>query len=478
MPKKASSKRSREVSRLVKHRGTEHELPSVAFLTLGCKTNQYENQAMAEELASRNFRIVSYQDKADVCIINTCTVTGRSDKKSRQYIRHVIRSFPKAYIVVTGCYAQANPDRITQIPGVDLVLGNSEKNRIAEYLEMQGISRSSERKRASYLGRPQKSPRPQVFVEDIMICRQYDTLLVSRHARHTRAFLKIQDGCNHFCSFCRVPYVRGPSRSRKLYEILNEVVRLAQNGFKEVVLTGINLGSFGNDGSNLAKVIEAIPQIDGIQRIRLSSIEPVYLTKELIEAVSSLPKVCSYLHIPLQSGSDRILKAMKRPYTTGEYSRLIDRIRSEIHEAGIGTDIMVGFPGETDKDFEDSYEFCAKMGFSRMHVFKYSRREGTRAANLPDQISNSIKTKRAKELLNLAREQFSIFSNQFLGRRVLVLVERINDNDYLEGLTDNYIRTLVKGPDRLINEIVEVRITKIGAGYVIGEVSKGKGYRE
>lgn len=428
---------------------------SIALLTLGCKTNQYESQAMAEKLASRNFRIVPHQDKADIYIINTCTVTDRSDKRSRQYIRHVIRSFPQAYIVVTGCYAQTHPDQIAQIPGVDLVLGNREKNRIVKYL-----------------GKAQKNPRPKAFVEDIMACRQYDTLPVSGHARHTRAFVKIQDGCNHFCSYCRVPYVRGPSRSRQTREILDEVGRLAQNGFKEVVLTGINLGSFGNDGYSLAKLIEAIGWIDGIQRIRLSSIEPAYLTEELIEV---LPKVCRYLHIPLQSGSDRTLSRMKRPYTTREYSRLIDKIRSRIPEAGIGTDLMVGFPGETDRDFEESYQFCAKLGFSRMHVFKYSRREGTPAANFPDQIPSSLKTKRARELLNLAREGSCGFANRSLGQQVSVLTERINNNGYLEGLTGNYIRVLLEGPRPKVgvNEIVEARVKKIEDGYVVGELVRG-----
>ncbi|MBA7702960.1 Threonylcarbamoyladenosine tRNA methylthiotransferase MtaB [subsurface metagenome] len=313
------------------------EQRSVAFHTLGCKVNQYDTQAMIEALA-KDYKIVSSEEKADIYIINTCTVTSRADQKSRQYIRGIIRKNPEAFVAVTGCYAQRLPEEIARIQGVDLILGNEEKNGIASVLDQAG-----------------KNSRPEVFVENIDSRSRYDTLKVTRHQSHSRAFVKIQDGCQNYCSYCIIPYVRGKQRSRPLKDTLEEIEGLVRNGFREVVLTGIRLGSWGQDLNGrvtLATLLEKVSEIEDLKRVRLSSIEPRDLSEELIDRIAQLPKVCRHLHIPLQSGDGKVLKAMNRPYDTFYYQDLIERIREKIKGVAITTDVMAGFPGEGKGEFE------------------------------------------------------------------------------------------------------------------------------
>lgn len=427
---------------------------SVAFHTLGCKVNQYDTQAMIEALA-KDCRIVSNKERADIYIINTCTVTNRADQKSRQQIRNVIRKNPKAFIAVTGCYAQRFPQRIAEIQGVDLILGNREKNGIA-----------------SFLNGGEKNPEPEIFVEDVDSCSRYDTLSVSKHRSHSRAFVKIQDGCENYCSYCIIPYVRGKQKSRPLKDTLEEIEGLVRNGFKEIVLTGIRLGSWRedlNNGFTLALLLKKAHEIEGLRRIRLSSIEPEDLDEDLIDRIAQLPKVCSHLHIPLQSGDNEVLRRMNRPYHSSYYQDLIEKIRKKIKGVAITTDIMVGFPGEGEEEFGNTYNFIKKMKFSKMHIFRFSPRPGTPAAKLMKKSGEKEIKKKSERLLKLSFKMQEEFSRSFLGETLEVLVER-KRNNYLTGFTDNYIRVIFNGPEDLVNEIVKVKIGEIKKGYVIGKL--------
>lgn len=435
---------------------------SVAFHTLGCKVNQYDTQAMREVL-TKDYRIVSSKEGADIYIINTCTVTNRADQKSRQKIRNIIRENPEALVAVIGCYAQRFPQKIAEIQGVDLILGNGEKIEIT-----------------SFLNGGEKNSRPEIFVKNIDSYSRYDTLSVSKHHLHTRAFVKIQDGCQNYCSYCIIPYVRGKERSRPLENILEEIKGLVRNGFKEIVLTGIRLGSWGQDLNGralhhtvqgrvaLAVLLERVSGIEGLKRIRLSSIEPRDLNEELIDRIAQLPKVCPHLHIPLQSGDNKILKAMNRPYATFYYRDLIEKIREKMKGVAITTDIMVGFPGEEKEEFENTYDFAKKMKFSKIHVFKYSPRPGTSAAQLKRKVGEQEIKERSERLLGLSLKMQEEFSRLFLGKTLEVLVEKRRRNNYLTSLTDNYIRVIFNGPENLINEIIKIKITQVEKGHTIG----------
>jgi len=415
--------------------------------------NQYDTQAMIEALA-KDYKIVSSEEKADIYIINTCTVTSRADQKSRQYIRGIIRKNPEAFVAVTGCYAQRFPQKIAEIQGVDLILGNGEKIGITPLLNGG-----------------EKNSRPEVSVENIDSYSRYDTLSVSRHRSHSRAFVKIQDGCQNYCSYCIIPYVRGQQRSRPFKDTLEEVRELVRNGYKEIVLTGIRLGSWGedlNNGFTLALLLKRAHEIEGLRRIRLSSIEPRDLNEELIDRIAHLPKICPHLHIPLQSGDDKILGAMNRPYGTFYYQDLIEKIREKIKGVAITTDVMVGFPGEEKEEFENTYNFAHQMRFSKMHIFRYSPRPGTPAIQLKGKVREQEIKKRSRRLLKLSSKMQEEFNRSFLGETLEVLVEKRRRNNYLVGLTDNYIRVAFNGPENLVNKIVKVKITQIEKGYVVG----------
>ncbi|MEG6566180.1 tRNA (N(6)-L-threonylcarbamoyladenosine(37)-C(2))-methylthiotransferase MtaB [Thermoanaerobacterium saccharolyticum] len=432
---------------------------TVSFFTLGCKVNQYETEAMAEIFKSSGYDVVGFDEYADVYVINTCTVTGRGDMKSRQEIRKAKKINPDSVIAVVGCYSQVASNEVLNIPEVNVVLGTKNKGEIVKLVE-KGASANKVN-----------------AVEDIFKDRKFEELKISAQGGHTRAYLKIQDGCNQYCTYCIIPYARGPIRSRKPHDILDEVKRLRDNGYKEVVLTGIHVASYGKDLENvdLLDIIKMIHEIEGIERIRLSSIEPTFLTEDFVREVSILPKFCRHYHISLQSGSDSVLKRMGRKYTTSEYKKIIDRVRKYIEDVAITTDIMVGFPGETESEFYETYNFVKDIQFSKMHVFKYSKRAGTKAANYPDQIKNSVKEERSKILIKLSEKCESEFYKRFLGSTLNVLFEqRVKElQGYVEGLTDNYIRVAVKSDLNIKNKILPVKLMDLKKDFAIGNIVEG-----
>ena len=430
-------------------------MKKVAFYTLGCKVNQYETEAMLEMFKKEGYTQVDSEDFADVYVINTCTVTHMSDRKSRQYIRRMKKKNPDAIIAVVGCYSQVSPEEILEIEEVNLVMGTNERRQIVEEIKKLDAS-----KKAS-------------TVDDIMKVRAFEEIEISQTNGRTRAFIKIQDGCDRFCTYCIIPYARGGKvRSRDLESIVSEVEKLVLNGYKEVVLTGIHVASYGKDvkdeSINLLTVIKAINEIDGIERIRLSSVEPVLFTDEFVSEVSKMKKVCPHYHLSLQSGCDETLKRMNRRYTTKEYKEIVDRLRENIPNVAITTDVIVGFPGETNDEFKSTYEFLKEIELSQMHVFKYSPRKGTPAATMENQIDPQMKQLRSDKLLNLNKENFNKFAGRFLGQEVDVLFEQsIAENTY-EGLTPNYIRVVVKSDKDIHGEILKVKLTDIRDEYVEG----------
>ena len=431
-------------------------MKKVAFYTLGCKVNQYETEAMLEMFKKDGYTQVDSEDFADVYVINTCTVTHMSDRKSRQYIRRMKKKNPDAIIAVVGCYSQVSPEEILDIEEVNLVMGTNERRQIVE--EIKKIDAKNNKVST---------------VDDIMKVRAFEEIEISQANGRTRAFIKIQDGCDRFCTYCIIPYARGGKvRSRDLESIVSEVEKLVLNGYKEVVLTGIHVASYGKDikdeNTNLLKVIKTINEIDGIERIRLSSVEPVLFTDEFVSEVSKMEKVCPHYHLSLQSGCDETLKRMNRRYTTKEYKEIVDRLRENIPNVAITTDVIVGFPGETNDEFKATYEFLKDIELSQMHVFKYSPRKGTPAATMENQIDPQMKQIRSDKLLSLNKENFAKFAGKFIGKEMDVLFESsVAENTY-EGLTTNYIRVLVKSDKDIHGEILKVKLTDIKDEYVEG----------
>jgi len=422
----------------------------VAFITLGCKVNQYETQAMREIARNEGYDIAPDGKRADIYVINTCTVTGLSDKKSRQTIRKIIRRNPHAKVLVTGCYVDREREELERIEGVDVVFGNREKSRLAEYLQ-----KLRECPETTLEGNPDA------------------TLSITAFDNQTRALVKVQDGCDSFCSYCIVPRVRGRIKSRPIDDIVQEVSLLAQNGYKEVVITGVHLGAYGKDIDmkfTLADVLERIHPIDGIKRIRLSSIEPMDIPGDVIWRMARLNKFAPHFHLPLQSGNDEILQRMNRKYTTEEYARLVEKIRGAFPDVGITTDIMVGFPSETEGQFDDTYNFVNAMEFSRLHVFRYSKRKGTPAANYPNQISPHISSKRSNIIRELGYQLANEFRLKMLNKEMEVLVEdsREGKSNLLAGFTGNYIRVLVDVPDDMINLMIRVKLVEVEGEFVKG----------
>ena len=379
----------------------------VAFYTLGCKVNQYETEAMLELFEKEGYEKAETEDYADVYVINTCTVTHMSDRKSRQYIRRMKKKNPDAIIAVVGCYSQVSPEEILSIDEVNLVMGTNDRKKIVE--EVKKIDAS----------------RKVSTVDDIMKVKAFEEIEINKTNGKTRAFLKIQDGCDRYCSYCIIPYARGRVRSRDLESIVKEVENLAANGYKEVVLTGIHVASYGKDiketDIKLLDVIKQINDIEGIERIRLSSVEPILFTDEFVEAVSAMDKVCPHYHLSLQSGCDETLKRMKRRYTTEEYKTIVDRLRAAIPNVSITTDVIVGFPGETNEEFDKTYEFLKDIELTHMHIFKYSPRKGTPAATMENQVDPSTKHERSEKLLQLNEENFKKFGQKMLDKEFNVL---------------------------------------------------------
>lgn len=416
--------------RTIKHK------PRVCFVTLGCKVNYTESEAVAQLFREADYQVVGASEKADVVVINTCTVTNTGDSKSRQVIRRMIREHPESFIVVMGCYAQTTPEEVLGIEGVDLVLGTQDRMKMLEWIE-----------------RVKAEHKPQNVVHEIRKAKVYEELPQLKQEHRTRAFLKIQEGCNQFCTYCIIPYARGPLRSRLPENALAEARRLVEAGYPEIVLTGIHTGHYGQDLKkdlgeewDLARLVRELVKLPGLCRLRLSSIEPMEYTDALIESIASSDKVCPHVHVPLQSGSDRILNRMNRPYTLKEYSSLLERLRQRIPNLAVTTDIIAGFPGETDDDHALTLAFVKSCSFSGINVFPYSKRKGTPAASYPDQISKRLKEQRVKDLLLVARASREDYVRRFIGKPVEVLIEWIDPQGDAIGYTPHYIQ--VKIPNR------------------------------
>jgi len=415
----------------------------VAFHTLGCKVNQYETQAMRRILEQAGYETVEFSQASpapDVLIINSCTVTGESDRKLRQLLRRFRRLIPQGVLVLTGCMPQAYPEKSALLTEADIVLGNASRSDILSRLE-------------EYLAQHKK------IVDIPEHSKSYEPLQIDDFQGRTRAFIKIQDGCNRFCSYCIIPYARGRVRSRPPEDIRAELERLASKGYKEVVLVGINLTAYGQDnGLTIADAVDAACQVDGIERVRLGSLEPDFITDETIARMKMQPKLCPQFHLALQSGCDTTLKRMNRHYTTSEYADLCARLRKHFPNCALTTDVMVGFPGETDEDFEDSCHFVDSIAFSRVHVFAYSRRPGTIADRLPNQIDNAEKNRRSKKMATVCRRSAELYANQYVGKTIPVLLETPYPDGTTDGHTDTYLTVRVK-TKQPSGSIINVTIT-------------------
>lgn len=422
-------------------------MKKVSITTLGCRVNTYESDAMAGMLRSGGFEIVSEDSPADVCIINTCTVTNTADRKSRQMISRARKLNPDAYIIVTGCWSQRDPVSAESMEGVSLVLGNSEKSRILDAV-------------SSLL----EGEQNRVMVRDIFEERSFDDISAVSEGR-TRAFLKIQDGCSRFCSYCAIPFARGRIRSRTPESVRRELEKLNDAGFREVVFTGIHLTDYGKDlgGVDLADALECAEGLDGIKRIRFGSLEPHGLNDTLIGRITSDKRVCRQYHLSLQSGSTTVLSRMKRGYTADEYADIVDKIRASYGADGartaITTDIIAGFVGETPEEHKETLDFMDRIGFARVHVFPYSRRSGTAADKLPGQLTNKVKSERAGEIIAKGRILEKAFIDRFIGRKETVLIETKHDNGLYFGYTDSYVRVLT--PKGEPNTLVDVDIKSV-----------------
>lgn len=416
----------------------------VASFALGCKVNQVESEAIAEAFAKRGYAVVDVDEMADVYVINTCTVTNVGDKKSRQMIRKVKRQNPDAIVVAVGCYAQTAAEEVKEMEGVNIVLGTKGRNEIVDEVE-----------------RYQQSQGVVDRVTGIMQERIFEPIAVRSLHDRTRAYLKIQDGCSQFCSYCIIPYARGPVRSRPEADVVAEVQRLVENGFREVVLTGIHVASYGKElhNTNLLQVMEKIHDIEGLERIRFSSIEPNVITEDFLQVLSRLPKVCHHFHLSLQSGCDRTLKEMNRKYDTAKYRATVAALRTLWADVAVTTDIIVGFPGETEEDFQESMAFAKEMAFAKIHVFPYSPKRGTPAAERKDQVDAQQKAARAKEMGALAKELAAQFLESHVGQTVEVLAERQVAPGIWEGHTSNYIPVDFAAEVPCKNRLVNVKIT-------------------
>lgn len=423
------------------------------FVHYGCKVNQYETNAMEQKFIQAGYKIVKFNEKADIYVINTCTVTNMSDKKSRQMIRKAKQLNKDAIVVAVGCYVQTAKEKLENIEELDLILGNNEKKDIVKYVEEH------------------KNGTKQIKYNDVLHQEEYDEYGFVTHIEQTRAIVKIQDGCDRFCSYCAIPYARGRVRSRKKENIIEEITKLALDGIKEVVITGIHIASYGKDlkeDITLIDVLEKINEIDGIKRIRLGSLEPTIITKDFLQRLSKLDKICHHFHLSLQSGCNETLQRMNRKYTTEEFKNVVEMLRETYEDVMLTTDIIVGFPGETEEEFEKTYNFLSDINFYKMHVFKYSKRNGTKAALMPNQVSTILQEQRSKKLIELSKENQDKYNSEYIGKEVTVLFEEEN-GEYIKGHTANYLVVNIKGNiAKLHNEIVKVKITSILGEELIG----------
>jgi threonylcarbamoyladenosine tRNA methylthiotransferase MtaB len=420
-----------------------------ALHNLGCKVNSYETEAMTQLLKKTGYEIVSFQDQADVYIINTCSVTNMADRKSRQMLHKAKKQNPNAVVVATGCYVQTATEKVAQDLSIDLVVGNNRKKDIVEILnEYYAEKEAGEQVKEEY-------------VIDINHTDEYEDLEISTVTEHTRAHLKIQDGCNNFCSYCIIPYARGRIRSRTMESIKAELERLSASGFKEIVLTGINLSCYDDNGKKLIDVIEMADNVNGIERIRLGSLDPEVVTEDFVERLGKVKKICPHFHFSLQSGCDKTLKAMNRHYTSDEYYEKCQLIRKYIDNPAFTTDVIVGFPGETEEDYISSREFVKKVKFAELHVFKYSKRDGTVAAKMPNQIDEKIKTLRSEDLIKTGEELTKEFRQAKIGQDTTVLFEEkilLDNKKYWVGHTVDYIKIAVPEKENLEGQIRKVNV--------------------
>lgn len=420
-----------------------------ALHNLGCKVNSYETEAMTQLLKKAGYEIVSFQDQADVYIINTCSVTNMADRKSRQMLHKAKKQNPNAVVVATGCYVQTATEKVAQDLSIDLVVGNNRKKDIVEILnEYYAEKEAGEQVKEEY-------------VIDINHTDEYEDLEISTVTEHTRAHLKIQDGCNNFCSYCIIPYARGRIRSRTMESIKAELERLSTSGFKEIVLTGINLSCYDDNGKKLIDVIEMADNVNGIERIRLGSLDPEVVTEDFVERLGKVKKICPHFHFSLQSGCDKTLKAMNRHYTSDEYYEKCQLIRKYIDNPAFTTDVIVGFPGETEEDYISSREFVKKVKFAELHVFKYSKRDGTVAAKMPNQIDEKIKTLRSEDLIKTGEKLTKEFRQAKIGQDTTVLFEEkilLDNKEYWVGHTVDYIKIAVPEKENLEGQIRKVNV--------------------
>ena len=416
-----------------------------ALHNLGCKVNAYETEAMEQLLEAAGYEIVSFEEKADVYVINTCSVTNVADKKSRQMLHRAKAKNPDAVVVAAGCYVQAAADKLREDAAVDLIIGNNRKADLVPLLE------------AWFAGKEIRES-----ITDLAGSNEYEKLHINKQAEHTRAFIKVQDGCNQFCSYCIIPFARGRVRSRKMEDVLNEIKGLAKSGYKEVVLTGIHLSSYGVDtGETLLSLIEHVHEIEGIERIRLGSLEPRIVTEDFTKRLSELTKICPHFHLSLQSGCDSVLKRMNRRYDTAEYEAGCDLLRKYFTHPAITTDVIVGFPGETEEEFKITEEYLKKIHFYEMHIFKYSVREGTKAAVMPDQVPEQKKTERSNILLSLEKKMSEEFREYYVGKQVTALMEEAYEFEgetYFTGYTKEYVKVAFETEENMTNQFVTGKI--------------------
>lgn len=429
----------------------------VAFCTLGCKVNQYETNGMMQKFMDKGYEIVDFDEKADIYIINTCTVTNMSDRKSRQMLRQAKKINKDALVVACGCYAQVAEDEVKAIKEIDLVLGTNEKKDIVSYLEDYLDNKKID---GNY---ENKIVAENSITDDVMKNLIYDDFGDVTFTEKTRAVIKVQDGCDRYCTYCLIPYARGRIRSRKPESVISEVTKIAQNGIKEVVITGIHVASYGRDFESkyeLIDLLEEINKVPGIERVRLGSIEPLLISEEFMERFSKLDKMCHHFHLSLQSGCDETLKRMNRRYSCAEFKEIVDRIRRYFVDSILTTDVIVGFPGETDEEFNKTVEFLRNIKFYKMHIFKYSPRRGTVAEKMKDQVSSEIKDERSKVLLEMSDENEKDYQRSYLGKTVKVLFEE-KDGDFYKGHTSNYIMVKAKSKDDLSGKILDVKLESL-----------------
>ena len=431
-------------------------MTTVAFHTLGCKVNQYETEGIWQSFKEQGYERVDFEAIADIYVINTCTVTNTGDKKSRQVIRRAIRKNPEAVVCVTGCYAQVSPGEVMEIPGVDVVVGTQDRGKMIDYIEQHIETRE-----------------PVNGVSNIMKNRVFEEMDVPDFSDRTRANLKIQEGCNNFCTFCIIPWSRGLLRSREPENVIKQAQQLVDAGYKEVVLTGIHTAGYGEDFTDydFADLLSDLEtKVDGLKRIRISSIEASQITEKVMQVIDESEKIVRHLHVPLQAGSDTVLERMRRKYSTDFYKSQIDRLKQALPGLAVTSDVIVGFPGETDEEFMETYRFIQEIGFSELHVFPFSKRTGTPAAKMADQVSDEVKNDRVHKLMTLSEQQAKAYASRYEGDVVEVIpeeVEEIDGQTWLTGYSDNYMRLQFVGDASLIGEIVRVKLTK--AGYPINQ---------